>query len=81
MTLVRGRAGEWVEPGTPVLRLVAIDRLRAEGFASADAVDASMLGADGAVHARAKATLKASMPMRQVISKAGWRLSAPRSTP
>lgn len=35
VALVRGRAGEWVEPGAPVLRLVAVDRLRAEGFAPA----------------------------------------------
>jgi RND family efflux transporter MFP subunit len=40
VALVRGRPGEWMEPGTPVLRLVAIDRLRAEGFApAADATD------------------------------------------
>ena len=45
VSLVRGRAGEWVEPGTPVLRLVAIDSLRAEGFAPADAVTAARVGA------------------------------------
>lgn len=32
VALVRGRVGEWVEVGSPVLRLVAVDRLRAEGF-------------------------------------------------
>jgi RND family efflux transporter MFP subunit len=46
VALVRARAGEWVEPGTPVVRLVGIDLLRAEGFAPADAVDASLLGAE-----------------------------------
>ncbi len=29
------RAGEWVEPGQPVLRIVRVDRLRAEGFIGA----------------------------------------------
>jgi macrolide-specific efflux system membrane fusion protein len=45
VALVRGRPGEWVQPGTVVLRLVAIDRLRAEGFAPAEWVGRSMLGA------------------------------------
>jgi multidrug efflux pump subunit AcrA (membrane-fusion protein) len=44
VALVRGRAGEWVEPGTPVARLVAIDRLRAEGFAPADMLDRAPIG-------------------------------------
>jgi macrolide-specific efflux system membrane fusion protein len=35
VSLVRGRGGEWVEPGTAVVRLVAIGTLRAEGFAPA----------------------------------------------
>ena len=30
------RPGEWVQVGEPVLRIVRLDRLRAEGFASAD---------------------------------------------
>jgi multidrug efflux pump subunit AcrA (membrane-fusion protein) len=45
VTVVRGRAGEWVEPGTPVLRIVSADALRAEGFAPADALDALQVGA------------------------------------
>jgi RND family efflux transporter MFP subunit len=45
VALVRGRPGEWVEPGAPVLRLVAIDRLRAEGFAPADAANGQLVGA------------------------------------
>lgn len=32
VVLVRGRLGEWVEKGAQVLRLVAVDSLRAEGF-------------------------------------------------
>ncbi len=35
VSLVRGRPGEWVEPGTAVVRLVAVETLRAEGFAPA----------------------------------------------
>ncbi|MCC6493924.1 MAG: HlyD family efflux transporter periplasmic adaptor subunit [Pirellulales bacterium] len=44
VALVRARAGEWVQPGAPVVRLIAIDRLRADGFAPADAVAANMAG-------------------------------------
>jgi macrolide-specific efflux system membrane fusion protein len=45
VALVRGRAGEWVEPGAAVLRLVAIDALRAEGFVAADAIEGVKTGA------------------------------------
>jgi macrolide-specific efflux system membrane fusion protein len=45
VALVRGRPGEWVEPGTTVLRLVAIDKLRAEGFAPAASANDRLLGA------------------------------------
>lgn len=44
VALIRGRPGEWVQPGTPVLRLVAIDKLRAEGFAPADLASGKLLG-------------------------------------
>ncbi len=44
VVLVRGRVGEWVEVGAPVLRLVATDRLRAEGFLSAKMASASLVG-------------------------------------
>src|SRR5262249_31639987 len=44
VALVRGRAGEWVQPGAPVLRLVAVDVLRAEGFAAADKIDSLQVG-------------------------------------
>ena len=39
VALVRGQVGEWVEVGSPVLRLVAARRLRAEGFVSADRLE------------------------------------------
>ena len=41
---VRRRAGEWVEPGMPVLRIVRMDRLRVEAFLAADQVDDSLPG-------------------------------------
>jgi len=44
VVLVRGRVGEWVEIGAPVLRLVATDRLRAEGFLAAESATADMVG-------------------------------------
>lgn len=44
VALVRGRAGEWVEPGAPVVRLVAVDRLRAEGFAPASILGKTPIG-------------------------------------
>jgi multidrug efflux pump subunit AcrA (membrane-fusion protein) len=36
--------GEWVQPGQPVLRLLRLDRLRAEGLVSASAVDGQFVG-------------------------------------
>jgi len=36
--------GEWVEPGTPVVRLVRLDRLRAEGFVEAKSVTDDLVG-------------------------------------
>lgn len=44
---VNHRKGEWVEPGEPVVRIVRIDRLRAEGFV--DLKHASMLAPGGKV--------------------------------
>jgi len=39
------RLGEWVEPGQKALRIVNIDRLKAEGFLPAEAANAKLLGA------------------------------------
>jgi len=41
---VRRRAGEWVEPGMPVLRIVRMDRLRVEAFLDADKVPEALSG-------------------------------------
>lgn len=44
VVLVRGRVGEWVEIGAPVLRLVAVDKLRAEGFLPVEQASADLVG-------------------------------------
>ncbi len=44
VVLIRGRVGEWVEIGAPVLRLVAVDKLRAEGFLSVEQASAELVG-------------------------------------
>lgn len=36
--------GEWVEPGQAILRILRLDRLRAEGLVSAQAMDGKLLG-------------------------------------
>lgn len=38
------RVGEWVEPGTELLRIVRIDRLRVEGFISGAAASKNLVG-------------------------------------
>ena len=44
VVLIRGREGEWVELGAPVLQLMAIDRLRAEGFLAAELATSQLAG-------------------------------------
>jgi macrolide-specific efflux system membrane fusion protein len=46
---VEKRAGEWVEPGTVVLRVVEIDRLRIEGFIKAEQADPNLINTDAKV--------------------------------
>lgn len=41
---VHHRAGEWVSPGDAVVRVVRVDRLRAESFLSAEKADATLVG-------------------------------------
>jgi macrolide-specific efflux system membrane fusion protein len=41
---VYARSGEWVEPGQPVLRIVNVDRLKAEGFITATAAAGDLPG-------------------------------------
>ncbi len=42
-------AGEWVEPGEKVLRVVSIDRLRAEGLINVNRLPANIVGAPVAI--------------------------------
>ncbi len=44
VVLVRGRLGEWLEVGASVLRLVAVDQLRAEGFLDAEQATSTLVG-------------------------------------
>ncbi len=44
VVLVRGRVGEWIEVGEPLLRLVATKKLRAEGFLAAEEASAAEVG-------------------------------------
>jgi macrolide-specific efflux system membrane fusion protein len=44
VAMVRGRVGEWLEVGAPVVRLVAIDTLRAEGFLDAKDAAGNLVG-------------------------------------
>jgi macrolide-specific efflux system membrane fusion protein len=46
VVLVHGRIGEWLEIGAPVLRLVAVESLRAEGFLAAEDAVGDMVGRD-----------------------------------
>ncbi len=46
VVLVRGRVGEWVELGAPLLRLVSVTRLRAEGFLPAEVAHPKLVGRD-----------------------------------
>jgi macrolide-specific efflux system membrane fusion protein len=41
---VNREPGEWVQPGQPILKILRLDRLRAEGLASAQSVDGSLKG-------------------------------------
>ncbi len=44
VVLVRARRGEWIEAGTPVVRLVGTDVLRAEGFLAAGSAEPGLVG-------------------------------------
>ena len=46
---INARAGEWVEPGEKVMRVLRMDRLKAEGFISAKDLRDDILGAEARV--------------------------------
>lgn len=45
-------AGEWVEPGETVVRIVRMDQLRVEGFLSAQQANAELVGQAATVHVK-----------------------------
>jgi macrolide-specific efflux system membrane fusion protein len=44
VTQVNRQRGEWVQPGQPIVRILRLDQVRAEGLASAHEVDGQLLG-------------------------------------
>jgi macrolide-specific efflux system membrane fusion protein len=46
---VHARRGEWVEPGKTLLRIVRVDRLRAEGLVNVNSLSGELVGADVSV--------------------------------
>jgi multidrug efflux pump subunit AcrA (membrane-fusion protein) len=46
---INKRVGEWVEPGTELLEIVRIDRLRIEGFVKASAISKPLVGKQASV--------------------------------
>ncbi len=44
VTAINKRVGEWVEPGTELLEIVRIDRLRIEGFVKSSAISKPLAG-------------------------------------
>lgn len=73
VVLVRGRVGEWVEMGDPVLRLVAVDRLRAEGFLSAQEASTDLVGKS--------VTFTSSIGERKVTASGTLRFVSPEMDP
>ncbi len=49
VTSVEKKVGEWVEPGTDLLRIVRLDRLRIEGFVTAEQSAADLHGREAKV--------------------------------
>jgi hypothetical protein len=71
---VRRRRGEWVEPGETVIRVLRIDRLRAEGFVRSRDIIGDLAGRP--------ATLHIALPDRPKAEFAGTVVFvAPRSIP
>ncbi len=61
VVLVHGRIGEWLEIGAPVLRLVAVERLRAEGFLAAEDAAGDLVGRDVLFRSEAGKTAKGKL--------------------
>jgi multidrug efflux pump subunit AcrA (membrane-fusion protein) len=73
VVMVRGRIGEWVEVGAPVLRLVAVDKLRAEGFLTVENAGSNLIGREvlfrGESGSTAKGRLRFVSPEMDAVSR------------
>ncbi len=73
VVLVRGRVGEWVEVGAPVVRLVAVDTLRAEGFLAVENVASDLVGREVVFRSDtgtvAKGTLRFVSPEMDAVTR------------
>jgi multidrug efflux pump subunit AcrA (membrane-fusion protein) len=73
VVMVRARIGEWVEVGSPVLRLVAVDKLRAEGFLTVQDVGSDLVGHEVIFHGEsgsiAKGRLRFVSPEMDAVSR------------
>lgn len=61
VVLIRGRVGEWVEVGAPVLRLVAVEALRAEGFLAVEDAASDLIGREAVFRGESGATAKGKL--------------------
>ena len=73
VAMVRARVGEWLEVGAPVMRLVAVETLRAEGFLDADDASGDLVGHDvvfrGQSGAAARGRLKFVGPEMDAVTR------------
>ena len=73
VVLVRGRVGEWLETGAPVIRLVAVDTLRAEGFVAAEDAVGDLVGREVSFRsetgALGKGTLRFVSPEMDAVTR------------
>lgn len=73
VVIVRGRIGDWVEVGAPLLRLVAVDKLRAEGFLAVESVASDLVGREvifrGESGSTAKGRLRFVSPEMDAVSR------------
>jgi macrolide-specific efflux system membrane fusion protein len=61
VVMVRGRVGEWLEVGAPVVRLVAVETLRAEGFLDAKDAGGELVGRDVVFRSDDGSTVKGTL--------------------
>ena len=55
--------GEWVEPGTPVMRLIRINRLRAEAFIASEALPPNLVGRPATLLVEATGSAETPQPV------------------